>query len=171
MTDPLNPLTLGPFWEIKPWERGVSFDQWVYEVQGVRGQYSEGVLWEGMIWSLRGQAFDTVRCMGFGTTIEEILTNLFSKHGNVSTFDSLLQGFYRLKQNKEKRVAAFAMRLEGALGDIWDKHPHWMTSQDAQGYLRDNLFHGLRKPLHYSLCHMYDNSMITYSDLMVSAQK
>ena len=46
----------------------------------------EEVLWEGIIWSLKGNAMDMVRFLGPAPSVNAILDKLDSFYGLVSTF-------------------------------------------------------------------------------------
>ena len=89
----------------------------------------------------------------------------------VASFDVLMQNFYTMSQENSEKVPSFATRLEGALNQIQLQCPGRMTDLEPQQYLRDCLFHGVRKHIHDSSQYLYNTSGVSYSQLMVATQK
>ena len=72
---PLGTLQFGKFLGDIPMIKGdVSYDKWIYEVKVGRACYSDSVLKEGMIHSLKGSATETMRHLGPGVSMDEIIT-------------------------------------------------------------------------------------------------
>ena len=71
----------------------VSFKQWYHEVQD---HYPESVVWESIIWSLKGAVADMAWYMGPTASVEEILQKLMVIFGMVASFDVLIENFYKL---------------------------------------------------------------------------
>ena len=46
-----------------------------------------------------------------------------------------------------------------------------VSEHEAEGHLKNHLFHGLQKHLCESLHYLYDNPALTYNQLMVAAHK
>ena len=70
-------------------------NQWAFEVCRLQSPYQEGVLWEGIIWSLKGDVANMVWFLGPAPSVEAILDKLDSLYRSVSTFDDdagVLQG-------------------------------------------------------------------------------
>ena len=99
----------------------------------------------------------------------DVLSKLDDVYGTVAGFDVLMKSFYCVQQSRNKRVSAFIMRLEGTLSDIPMKNPSRVMEQQAQQHLCDCLFYGFYRHLRDSLRYMYDNSLVTYSKLMLMA--
>ena len=59
-----------------------------------------------------------VQFLGPGLSIKAILDKLDSLYGSLSTFDVMMQGFYRESQGRGKSVTHYVVRLEGKLNDI-----------------------------------------------------
>ena len=72
-----------------------TYNQWTFEVHSIESCYQEGVLWEGIIWSLKGHAANMVQFLGPTPSVDAILDKLDSLYGLVYTFDIMMQGFYR----------------------------------------------------------------------------
>ena len=96
----------------------VSFEQWSYELQTLRKNYSDSALKEGIQRSLRGAAADTVRNMGPDVPLDTILKKFTIVYGNVKSFDLLMQDFYCADQGEEESIPSFATRVEGLLSQI-----------------------------------------------------
>ena len=58
-----------------------------------------------------------------------------------------MQGFYRESQGRRESIAHYIARLEGKLNEIWVKHLNRVSEMETAGYIREQLFYGLRKPL------------------------
>ena len=56
--------------------------------------------------SLRGTAADLVRYLGMTARVLELIEKLELTYGTVASFGTLMQNFYHLQQNKEKRCKA-----------------------------------------------------------------
>ena len=69
-----------------------------FEVHSLWSCFQEGVLQEGIIQSLKGDAADMVWFLSPTSSVKAILDKLDSLYGSVSTFDVMMQGFYRESQ-------------------------------------------------------------------------
>ena len=85
--------------------------------------------------------------LGPAPSVDAILDKLDSLYDLMSTFDVMIQGFYRESQGRSKSVSHYVARLEGKLNEIQVKHPNTVSAAETAGYIRDHLFYGLRKPL------------------------
>ena len=95
----LQDLTFGSFsGESPPNKEEVSYGQWTFEVCSVIGHYSQAILREGMIKSLRENAVDILCYLGPGAWVQDILDKLDTMCGTVSTFDAFMQGFFSAVQ-------------------------------------------------------------------------
>ena len=97
---------------------GTTYNQWALEVHSLQSCYQEGVLQEGIICLLKGDATDMVQFLGPAHSVEAILDKHDSRCGPVSTFDVMMQGFYRESKGRSKSVAHYNARLEGKLNEI-----------------------------------------------------
>ena len=61
--------------EAMPGKTEVSFEQWCHEVQCVKDHYPELVVWERIVWSLKGAVADMAWYMGPTASVREILQN------------------------------------------------------------------------------------------------
>ena len=105
------------------------------------------------------------------TGVANILQKLTIIFGTVTSFDLLMQKFYKVVQSNHKKVPSFATRLEGTLNQIRLQCPRRITDWEVQQHLKDHLFHGVCKHIRDLIHYLYSNSGITYSQLMVTAHK
>ena len=63
------------------------------------------------------------------------------------------------------------MRLEGTLNQIRLKCPRQIADCEVTWHLKDQLFHGVRKNIRYSITYLHSNPKTTYSQLMVATCK
>ena len=89
----------------------------------------------------------------------------------LASFDMLKQNFYKVSQGNSEKVPLFATRLEGILNQIQLQCSGSMNDLEAQQYLRDHLFHGIRKHICGSIWYLYSTSSVSYSQLMVTTWK
>ena len=126
-----------------PGKMEVSFKQWYHEVQCVKDHYPESVVWESIIYSLKGAAVDMARYMGPTASMAHILQKLTVILGTVVSFNILVQNFYKITQNNNEKVQSFATRLEGTLNQIQLQCPRRIMDQEMQQHLKDHLFYGV----------------------------
>ena len=101
-----------------PGKTEVSFEQLYHEVQCIKDHYPEAVVWESIIWSLKGAVADMSRYMGPTPSIVPILQKLSVIFGMVASFDILMQNIYKVTLGNNEKIPSFAMRLEGTLNQI-----------------------------------------------------
>ena len=68
----------------------VSFEQWCHELQTLRKTHSNSSLSEGMQWSLKGAAADTVCSMGADASLHNIMKKFTIIYERVKSFDLLM---------------------------------------------------------------------------------
>ena len=85
----------------------VSYGQWIHEVKVGRAHYSDRILKEGMIHSLRGSATETIKYLEPSATMYEIISKMTKVYDNVATYDCLMLDFYRLCQQKGECIVGF----------------------------------------------------------------
>ena len=86
------------------------------------------------------------RFLGPSPSVDAILDKLDSLYGSVSSFDVMMQGFYRESQGRSKSVAHYLARLEGKLNGIWVKYLNRVSEAETAGYIQDQLFYSLKNP-------------------------
>jgi hypothetical protein len=104
-------------------------------------------------------------------TVDELLEKLDTIFGRVATFDTLMQDFYKMTQEKNEPVALFATRIEGVLARIRKVHGTKVPKHSIEGHLRDRLFHGMRKALRDSIRFLYEGQDASFSQLLLAARR
>ena len=112
-----------------------------------------------------------VSFLGPTPSVKAILDKPDSMYGSVSTFDVMMQGFYRESQGRSKSVTYYVARLEGKLKEISVKHLNKVSEAEAAGYIQDHLFYGLRKLFQESIHTQLYNTLNNYMSLMQAARK
>ena len=87
--------------------------------------------------------------------VAHILWKLSAIFGTVASFDVLIQNFYKVMQDNNKKVLSFAMRLEGNLNQIRLQCPGRMMDLEVQQHLKDGLFHRVQKHMCKSNQYLY----------------
>ena len=77
--------------------------------------YQGEVLKEGIIHLLKGYAADMVWFLSLNPSVEAILDIPDSLYSSVSTFDIMMQGFFREFQGRSKSVAHYVMTFKGKI--------------------------------------------------------
>ena len=65
----------------------------------------------------------------------------------------------------------YVTQLEGALNVAWQEYQMMLSTSEVQEHLRDCIFQGLHKQLHDSMCYLYDETRITYPQLVTALSK
>ena len=123
----------------------VSLEQWYQGVQCVKDHYLEPVVWESIVWLLKGAVADMAWYMGPTTSMAHILQTLTIIFGTVVSFNILMQNFYEVIQGNHEKVPSFSTRLEGTLNHIRLQCPGTVTDLKVQQHLKDCLYHGVHK--------------------------
>ena len=157
---------------VAPGKTEVSYEQWSHEVQCIKDHYPESVVRESIMRSLKGAAADMACYMGPTVSVSEILEKLSVIFGMVVTsFDILMQNFYKIMQGGNKKVPSFVTRLEGTLNQIRIKCLRRIADHEVPWHLKEQLFHGVKKHVRDSVRYLYSNLQTTYSELVVAARR
>ena len=105
-------------------------------MQCIKDHYPELVVRESIMQSLRGAVVDMARYMGPNASVSKILEKLSVIFGTVTSFDVLMQNFYKISQGNEK-VPSFATRLEGTLNQIRIKCSSRIANHEVPSHLKD----------------------------------
>ena len=89
-----------------------NYDQWEFQVRGVIATHTKNSMRTAIVNSLQGPARDLVGFVGFDADLERILMEVTNRFGKRYTGDKLQQEFYKLSQEKDEKIGAFAERLE-----------------------------------------------------------
>ena len=89
----------------------------------------------------------------------------------MTSFDILMQNFYKLQQGKVEKATLYVTQLEGALNVVQQEYLMMLSTSEVQQHVRDCLFCGLNKQFHDSMHYLYDDVRITYPQIMTSAHE
>ena len=109
--------------------------------------------------------------MGPTASMAHIWQKLTIIFGTVTSFDVLMQNFYKVMQGNHKKVPSFPTRPEGTLNQIRLQCPGRVTDLKVQQHLKDCVFHGVCKHIRDSIGYLYSNPGTTYSQLMIVTHK
>ena len=154
-----------------PGKMEVLFKQWYHKVQCVKDHYSESVVRESVVHSLKGTVADMARYMGPTASVAHVSQKLTIIFGTGASFDVLMQNFYKVTQSNHQKVPSFAMRLEGILNQIRLQCLRRIMDWEVQQHLKDCLFHGVCKHISDSIFYLYSNPRTMYFQLMFTVCK
>ena len=157
--------------DMAPGKTKVSYEQWSHEVQSIKDHYPESVVRESIMRSLKGAAADMAHYMGPTAGVSEILEKLSVIFGTVTSFDVLMQNFYKIMQEGNKKVPSFMTKLEGTLNQIRIRCPWRIADCEVSWHLKEQLFHGVKKLVRDSIWYLYGNPQTTYSKLVVATRR
>ena len=106
-------------------------------MQCIKDHYLELVVRESIMRSLKGAAADMACYMGPTASVSEILEKLSVIFGRVTSFDLLMQNFYKILQGGSKKVPSFMTRLEGTLNQIRIKCPSRIANHEVPWHLKE----------------------------------
>ena len=147
-----------------------TYNQWAFKVCSFKPWYQEEVLQQGIIQSLKSDTANMVWFLGPAPSIKAIPDKLDSLYGSVSTFDVMMQGFYRESQGRSKSIGHCVMRLKGKLNEILVKHPNRVSEVELPDIFGIVCVMALGNP--QEVIHAkFDNSLNDYMALMRAARK
>ena len=119
-----------------PGKTKVSYKQWSHKVQCIKDHYPESVVRESIMQSLKGAVADMACYMGPTASVSKILEKLSVIFGTITSFNVLMQNFYKISQGNEK-VPSFVTKLEGTLNQIRIQCPGRIANRKVPGHLKD----------------------------------
>ena len=75
-----------------------SFDQWLFQVQGAMDSHHEQAVRSARVRSVRGEARELMRFIGFRANLDTILIGIEERFGSWPSADKLQQVYYQLQQ-------------------------------------------------------------------------
>ena len=126
--------------EPTPRDKG-TYDQWKYQVRGMRATCPDSAVKSALITSLRGEASELVGFVGFNAPMSMILEAIDKRFGKKAMTDRLQQEFFQLQQERGERIQHFASRLERSFRKLQDAFP----GRYQEEHLKERLFHGVNQ--------------------------
>ena len=164
MMAPTLPLFSGQ--EPTPRDEG-TYDQWRFQVRGMRSSCPEQAVRSAIITSVRGEASELVGFVGFSAPLGSILQAVEKRFGKLATTDRLQQDFYQLQQDKGERVQHFAGRLEKTFKKLQEAFP----DRYGEHELKERLFHGVNQQTRDSMRFLYSKHTTTYDSLLAAIKE
>ena len=144
------------------------FDLWRYEVQCLKGQYSEAIILQAIRRSLRGEASKVLLCLGTEASVDDIVLKLDSIYSDVQRKETILAEFYSARQQVKEAVADWGCRIEELINKVDRISPLDVHVKDEM--LRNIFWHGLHQPLKNISGHKYDNTS-SFHELLVAIRQ
>ena len=94
-----------------------------HEVQCIKDHYPESVVRESIMRSLKGAAADMACYMGPTAGVSKILEKLSVIFGTVTSFDMLMQNFYKIMQGVTKKCLHSCNQVRGHFKSNKNKMP------------------------------------------------
>ena len=147
----------------------LNFDQWCIDVKFYQSNYPNNILLPAIWKSLVGKAKSVIRHLGPSYTVEEVIAVLTQEYERVASSEVTFKDFYQLKQERNEKVQAFSIQLRDMLTRLSMRFPDRDPKEDHDKILKDHFFYGMRSDLRNSICHLYDDDTVTFSQLLVKA--
>ena len=144
-----------------------TYDQWKFQVRGMRSSCSEAAVRSALITSVRGEASELVGFVGFSAPLSVILEAIDKRFGKRSTADRLQQEFFQLQQEKGERIQHFASHLERAFQKLQEAFPQRYGGEQ----LKERLFHGVNQQTRDSMRFLYTKETTTYDTLLAAIKE
>ena len=85
-----------------------TYEQWRFQVKGMRSSCPEHSVRRALITSVRGEASELISFIGFSALVDSIIEAMDKRFRKRATSNKLQQEFYQLQQEKGERVQHFA---------------------------------------------------------------
>ena len=144
-----------------------TYNQWKFQVKGMRCSCPESVVMSALITFERGEASELVGFVGFNAPLSSILEAIDKRFGKKSTADRLQQEFFQLQQEKGERIQHFASQLERAFRNIQEVFPQ----RYGEEQLKERPFHGVNQQTRDSMQFLYTKEMTTYDTLLAAIKE
>ena len=89
-----------------------SYEQFIFQIRGFRGNYTDEAIKSSMIGSVTDGARDYLDFVGFQNSLSVLIDALERRYGKGQTTDKIQQQFYQLSQERGETVQEFAGRIE-----------------------------------------------------------
>ena len=147
-----------------------TYAQWVYEVKCLLLEkvHKPEVIAQSIRNSVRGEASNKLRRLGYSATIPEILDKFESCYGNIDSKEHLLAKFYSSKQEEHEDVTKWSSRLEDILASAVERK--LVPVDQVNDMLRNMFFQGL-KPSLKDICAYKFEQIKDFDSLRVAIRK
>ena len=94
---------------------------------------------------------------------------LTQEYEGIASSDVIFKEFYQLRQERNKKVQVFSIWLRDALTRLSLRFPDRAPKEDQDKTLKNHFFYGIRLDLQNSICHLYEDEMVTFLQLLIKA--
>ena len=143
----------------------VEYDNFIFQLQMLRSSYTDDVIRNVIVASVRMHAKIAIRAIGYGSSLDAMIKQLENSFGLGETVDILGQQFHQLMQQPRERVGEFGGNLEYKFRLLQEKCPGRFTEDQ----LRDRLFHGMSDKLRDSVRFLYSQPSCDFNTLLKAA--
>ena len=144
-----------------------NFDQWCIDIKSYQSSYPDNILLPAVRKSIVGRAKSIIRHLGLSYTIEEVISVLTQEYKGVASSYMIFKEFYQLRQEQNKKVQVFSIRLRDALTRLSLRFPDRAPKEDQDKTLKDRFFYGIHPDLRNSIRYLYDDETVTFSQLLI----
>ena len=165
-------IDIGKFSETEPTPSDeLNFNQWCIDVKSYQSSYPDNILLPAVRKSIVGRAKSIIQHLGPLYTVKEVILVLTQEFKGVASSDVIFKEFYQLRQERNEKVQVFSIWLRDALTRLSLRFPDRAPKEDQDKTLKDHFFYGICPDLHNSIRHLYDDKMVTFSQLLVKAHR
>ena len=144
-----------------------SYEQFIFQIQGFRGNYTDEAIKSSMIGSVTDGVRDYLDFVGFQNSLSVLIDALERRYGKGQTTDKIQQQFYQLSQERGETVQEFAGRIKTKYKKLITLYPGRYNSE----ILKERLFYGMTQHLRDSMCYLYKRPDTTYDELLLTAKE
>lgn len=147
-----------------------SYAQWVYEVKCLLREkvHKPEAITQAIRNSLRGEASNLLRRLGYGASVPEILDKFESVYGEVDSKEHLLAKFYSSKQEEHEDVTKWSCRLEDILSSAVERK---LVDPEKVNEMLKNMFYQGLKPSLKDICTYKFEQIADFDKLRVAIRK
>ena len=144
-----------------------SYEQFIFQIRGFRGNYTNEAIKSSMIGSVTDGVRDYLDFVGFQNSLSILIDALERRYGKGQTTDKIQQQFYQLSQERGETVQEFAGRIETKYKKLITLYP-WRYNSEI---LKERLFYGMTQHLRDSMRYLYKRADTTYDEQLLTAKE
>ena len=144
-----------------------TYEQFIFQIQGFRGNYTDEAIKSSMIGSVTDGARDYLDFVGFQNSLSVLIDTLERRYGKGQTTDKIQQQFYQLSQERGETVQEFTGRIETKYKKLITLYLGRYNSE----ILKEQLFYGMTQHLRDSMRYLYKHPDTTYDELLLTAKE
>ena len=149
----------------------MTFEQWLSDIRAYQQKFPEFILLPAVRKSIQGRSKSVLRNLEPDYTIDQAIEVLTRDYEGVANSNVVFKEFYQLKQEKNKKVQVFLVRLREALNKLTLRFPDRVPAGDEDRILCDHFFYGMKTELKSSVRHLFDSPDVSFSLLLTAARR